>query len=492
MRAKWLWAAIAVIAGLLVLPGAVGARATMQGDTCVVEAATVIEGNLYALCGTLIIDGTVTGDVIGAALYVTINGTVQGNVYLAAGQLDVRGTLEDDLAFAGAALRVHPGATLSGETSGLTSLGLSTEIREDATIPHNVTAVNYQFRLDGAVDGEINFWGSALIINGAVGGDVEAVVGDPAAGDGSQLQTLLLPFRLEVSLGRPGLTVTENGSVGGRLRYSGPAAGSIDGTLAEDPVYAPTENLPDLTQLTLGEQSTLDVLQKYLSHIAAEFVVLALVGFAGLAVAPRLIYGTVASLRSRPLASLGVGVLAFLMSFGVMFLLVMLIALVLFLALLLGLPDLAVIAVMAVAVFVAGGGGGFYFVAIYLSRVIVCLAAGRALVRVAVGDDGSARIAWLGLLVGAAGLAVLAWLPVVGVLANGLALSLGLGTLVLLLTQQRGARREPRFVPGVPLPTHSAAARQIPPPIAPDRPRGPGLDNLPEGFSWWDDDAPSR
>ena len=487
---KWLWAAAAVAAGLIALPRSAGALETLQGDTCMVEAERVIDGSLLVLCGTLMVNGTVTGNVIGGAFYADINGTVQGDVYLLAGQLDIHGTVADDVVFVGAALRLHPASTLASPTSGIISLGLSTEIKGGAVVPHAVTALNYQLIVNGTVGGDVNFWGSALVLNGTVGGSVDAVVGDPAAGDGSQLQALLLPFRLEVTMVSPGLVVGADGRVEGALRYSGPAPGLIEGALADEPVYTPAAALPDLSQITLGEQSNLELLQKYLGHILAEFITLLAVGVVGLALAPRVMLSPAAHLRSRPLASLGVGLLAFLMSFGVLFLLALLALLLFGLGLLLRLPDLSIIAVMGLGLFVVGGSGGFYFVAIYLSRVVVCLAAGRAVIRAVVGDDGSQRIVYLGLAVGTAALAVLVWLPLVGALANGLALGLGLGATMLLL-QQRGARRA---IPGVPspglLPTHSAAARQMPPPIYEAPPAGPGMDNLPEGFRWWDDDDP--
>lgn len=489
MRAKWLWAAAAVIAGLILLPGTAAARETLQGDTCVVEADRVIDGNLFALCGTLIVNGTVNGDIIGAAFYADINGTVQGDVYLASGQLDINGTVGDDVVFIGAVLRLQPQAVFGRETSGIISLGLSTEVQAGAVVPQSITALNYQLIINGTVNGGVNFWGSALVIGGSVGGSVEAVVGDPAAGDGSQLQALLLPFRLEVSMVSPGLVITESGSVGGALRYSGPVVGRIEGTLAQEPEYTLTAALPDLSQITLGEQSNLDVLNKYLGHILAEFVTLAVIGLVGLTLTPRAMLGPAAPLRNRPLASLGVGLLAFLMSFGVIFLLGLLVLLLFGLGLLLSLPDLSIIAMMALGLFVVGGSSGFYFVAIYVSRVVVCLAAGRVIIRAVVGDDGSQRVTYLGLLVGAAALAVLVWLPVVGVLANGLGLGLGLGAIIILVQQRSGRRAAPGSASL--LPTHSAAARQIPPPIYDVPPSGPGMNNLPEGFQWWDDEPKS-
>lgn len=482
MRAKWLWAAAAVVAALVLLPGAVSARATLQGDVCVVEADQVIAGNLFALCGTLVINGTVAGDVIGAAVYAEARGDIQGDIYLAAGQLDVYGSVGDDVVFMGAALRLHPGAALASATSSVISLGLSTEVRAGVVVPQSITALNYQLIINGAVNGGVSFWGSALVIGGAVAGDVDAVVGDPSAGDGSQLQTLLLPFRVEVEMVSPGLVVTESGSVGGALRYSGPVEGRIAGTLAQEPEFTLTSTRPDLTQIALGEPSTFDALRGFLGNILAEFVTLALVGVLGLLLAPRAMLSPAAHLRSRPLVSLGMGVLAFLMSFGVLFLLLALGLLLFGLGLLLGLTNLSIIALLALGLFVVGGGSGFYFVALYVSRVVVCLAAGRGILRALTREDGGQRTVYLGLLASTAALALLVWLPLVGALANGISLALGLGAIILMLAPARGARHA---AAARGLPARSADARQMPPPIYDAPAAGPGMSDLPEGFDWW-------
>jgi hypothetical protein len=212
---------------------------------------------------------------------------------------------------------------------------------------------------------------------------------------------------------------------------------------------------------------------------------LALVGVVGLALAPRAMLRPAAQMRSRPLVSLGVGLLTFLMSFGVLFLLLLLGLLLMVLGLLLSLPNLTIIALMALGFFFVGGGSGFYFVAIYVSRVVVCLAAGRAIVRAIVREDSSQRVTYIGLLVAAALLALLVWLPLVGVVANGISLGLGLGAIMLVVSaSQRAARRAAAGVTGL-LPTHSAAARQMPPPMVGAPPAGPGMKDLPEGFDWW-------
>ena len=63
---------------LLVGRSSAFARAIRQGDQCIIEANETVEGNLFALCRTLQIRGTINGDVLGAATEAKISGTASG------------------------------------------------------------------------------------------------------------------------------------------------------------------------------------------------------------------------------------------------------------------------------------------------------------------------------------------------------------------------------------------------------------------------------
>ena len=63
---------------------------------------------------------------------------VEGNIYTLAGQLDVRDRVGRDLIFAGPVLRVHPTVRFGDTRSGIISLGVSTEIDSEVTIPGSI------------------------------------------------------------------------------------------------------------------------------------------------------------------------------------------------------------------------------------------------------------------------------------------------------------------------------------------------------------------
>jgi hypothetical protein len=459
----------------------------IQGDDCVVEADQTIESNVLALCQTFTHNGTIKGDLFLAAFSAEINGPVEGNIYTLAGQLDVRDRIGRDLIFAGPVLRVHSTTRFSDTRSGIISLGLSTEIAAGAKIPGSIVNLGYQLTMAGEVGREVSFWGSALTINGQVSGDVDASVGDPQASDHTQLQTLLVPFRFDIELIPPGLVVTEQAQIEGRLTYTSIHEGTIEGQMAQSPVFNQNVTTPVFNQINLDEESNAAWLTNYLSVTIREFITLAVIGAAAVFFLPRPIQTPLQHLRARPLSSLGVGILTFILSFAVWLVILLIFVLLIIIFLTFRLADLAFISLMAVGMLNIGGAGAFYFVAIYISRIIVCLFVGRVLVRVALGDDGTPRMLYLNLLAGVAALSILGFLPFIGGIVNALALAFGLGAIFITVTQWRAiSRRQPVTVP---LPSMPGAMRQIPPPpISEEKQTGPGMQNLPEGFEWWNNE----
>ena len=472
----------------LLVPEA-GARELLQGDDCEVAAGKIIAGDLFVLCRSFVLNGEVQGDLIGASFSAELNGVVDGNVYLIAGQLDTHSHIGRDLLYAGPLLRVHPGTIFEDPRGDLMSLGLSTEVLQGARVPGSIASLGYQLLLGGDVGREVHFWGSALHVDGHVDGDVQATVGDPETDLSGQLQTLLVPFRFDAQLVAPGLIVSDQGQIDGQLSYSSTEPGQIDGTLGQDAVFERVITTPDFSQLHLAEESNAASLTNYLAVVIRELISVGLVGLLALLFIPRPLQAPLPYLRARPLAGLGLGLLAFVLSIlaWLIVLIVLIVAIVLFIAL--HLPDLTLVAGMGIVVLNVGGVGVFYFVAVFLARLVACLLVGRLIVRLTLGDDGTPRMIYFDLLTGVILLSFLAHLPLIGPIVNVVALIFGLGGIFMNLTQQE-LQHLPRRVNGPNrLPPTPESPRQIPPPpIIDQEARGLGMDNLPEGFRWWPDD----
>ena len=491
MRVRRTMISIGLVLMLLTFTGRSEAREIRQGDQCVIGANEQVDGNLFALCRTLIINGHLNGNLMGVATKSEINGTVDGDVYLLAGQLDVNGSIGGDLHFAGGVLRVLPSAKLENENSDLVSASLSTTLSQGATIPGGIAAVGYQLVLEGNVGKEVNFWGSALSVSGQMSGNIEATVGDPQSTGISQLQTLLFPFGWDVALISPGLVIDQDGHVSGNLQYSGPTVGVIDGTIDGNTTFTQVVAQPDLTQIITEEQGAERGLSVYLSQVLREFATLGLVGLIGLFVLPRSLQTPIRNIQTRPMPSLGIGLLTFIVAFPVIVIgILLIIALVAVLILLqLDAALLGLISGSALGILI-GAGLLFFFMAIFVSRVIVCLWVGRALVRAFLGDASTTQLLLLSLIIGVGILGVLSSLPLIGWIVNALALFLGLGAVVIAIQGQFRNYRDvsPAMPPrtGRQFLSISSNPQRLPPPILDDQPKGVGMDNLPEGFVWWD------
>ena len=478
--------------------GAAVAQTTLNGELCQIGVDDVIRGDVFVLCGELIIEGRVEGSVLGAARTGTISGEVAGSLYLVGVQLQVDGRIGKDVHFAGLSLMIQPEAEFEHTSGSVLSLNLSTDIASGATVPGNISSLGYQLLIDGDVGGQINFWGSALSVTGAIDGDVNATVGNSeATGAASPIETLLIPFRLELELVDPGLTVARRASIGGQLDYTGPTPGLIEVDLEQPAIYRPTET----PLVGVPTEPTAQDVQRYLRRVWREFSSLAFIGVIFLFLFPRQMQYPLRDMSMRPISTLGVGLLSFIMSFPLVLIFALLSVLLMVLISLLPLEDFVIFGGVVLGLANIGLASVFYFTAIYIARVVFALAIGRFILRrILRRDDGTLRALFFSLGLGLLALAIVASIPVIGWAFNALALFLGLGAILAVLRAQMKrfmaasssgpapppARYTTQTLPR--LPYFPEDARQFAPPIIDDPPQTPGTENLPQGFDWWGDD----
>jgi hypothetical protein len=553
-RTAWLRAGLLLL--ILSISGVVSAREFFNGDRCTVEADRVIDGNLFILCEELIVNGQVNGDVIGTSVRTSIDGRIHGNVYLAGVEFNMRGTITQDLHFMGLQLRINPPPDDTVTTTvnvvpdsqqsdadrmppaddpepdvpfivptapaepllrgSLKAVALSQTLYDGTRINDGIISLGYQLNLHGDIGDEISYWGSRLYIGGIVESDVYATVGDPQA-DSSQLETLLLPLNLNLALGNPGLILAEDALIAGTLAYTGPAEATLNGTVDGDVVFDSIETVP----LTLEEPGDFTI---YASQLMREFTTLVFIGsIMLLIVSPRLLQLPLTNLRIRPFGSFSVGMLAFILSFPVVMIAILLSGLVFMVLQIIGLTSLGLAVGVVLAMLNIGGGSLFFFVAIFLARALVGLGIGRFLLRLALGRSAEIRLQFIGLVIGVFILSAAVSLPIVGPFINAAALFLGLGTILnVLLDAFRRLRdtdsssTQTWYAPGSQIASSQSQGNQPrvpdvqvmrvpgdepPPPIQPpddtpddppERPRGAGagMRDLPDGFdmSFFEDD----
>jgi cytoskeletal protein CcmA (bactofilin family) len=144
--------ALFVVLSLALVP--VAAAEERAGSTVVVESGETVEGDLAAFGGTVLVEGTVTGNVTAVAGSVVVagDGVVGGDLTVTAGSATIEGRVDGDTAVTAGALLVREGADLRG----------TLEVQAGS------------LRLDGRVDGDVRAAAESVTIgdSGVVGGSV--------------------------------------------------------------------------------------------------------------------------------------------------------------------------------------------------------------------------------------------------------------------------------------------------------------------------------
>jgi hypothetical protein len=411
--------------------GVVLAREMIQGEQCVVAADEVIEGTLFTFCQTLDVAGRVEGNIIGIALRARISGEVTESVYLTGTQLDLTGVIHRDLHFAGIILDLHSAnETVHRPVKGqIIFATLSTTLADSVAIDGRVTGVGYQLLVYAHIVEEVNFWGSAFVLNDTIDNNVYVTVGNPES-SGSDLEPLLIPLNITQEITDPGLLISTSGTINGTLTYHGPVMGDISGTVNGRINYSPST--PTIIPISDNDEGTINI---FISQFTREITVLFTVGMAGLLFAPKTFPTPISNLRRRPLPSFVIGMLMFIVSFPIALILLLLTAIILLILALLRLDGVLIVAVSFLGLLDGTVIGVFYFLAIFIARAIFALGLGRFLIRLMFGHDGTQRTDILSLVAGVIVLAFLAALPSIGFLFNAAALFMGLGAITSIFLE---------------------------------------------------------
>jgi hypothetical protein len=321
------------------------------------------------------------------------------------------------------------------ELGGKIRAGGSVVVESGETVDGDLYASGGQVRIDGTVTGDLIAGAGLVQITGEVAGDALVgsgnvdisgqVGGDARVGAGQVTVSGSVGEDLVVGSGRAAITST--GQVGedfifgtGRTTLDGRVEGDVLGSTGS---YTRRGSVGGTEDVTIADEDpsfgdrVWDAIQR--------FIAILVVGALFLLLLPRVIEGSAATLRRRPWASLGVGIL------GMVGFLVACIAILFVMVLLaVGLGLIQLDSLVGMTLF--GGGTvltilAFAFVLAvgFLAHAIVGLALGRL-----VAGAGAER-RWLALFLGVLVVAVLISIPVVGGWFGVVIAVFGLGALIL-------------------------------------------------------------
>ena len=264
---------LAVIATFaLIAPVAAG---DFRSDTTVtVGDGESIDDDLYVGAGQVVIDGTVNGDATIAGGTVRVNGTVNGSLNVGAGTVEVSGDVTGAVRVSGGTVRI------AGSVGrDLVVFAGTTTIDSSAEIAGDVAGAGGTMTIDGTVGGDLLAGGGTIELSGSVDGAIEVTVGE--------------------------LTIESGAVVGGDVTYTSANEATIDGEVGGEV----TRHEPQAAPVTSIVQNN-----PIVSYLGLLLGMLAL-GWALLAVRPRLTIGSADVLRTSPLLSFGIGIAALIGQF---------------------------------------------------------------------------------------------------------------------------------------------------------------------------------
>jgi len=223
-----------------------------SGNIVTVASGEVIDGDLYVAGKTITIDGTINGDLIAAGRTITVNGPVNGNIMAAGETVNING-------------EVTHAVRLIGET-----LNISGTIGRDLL----VGGAKFSMASTAEIGGDLLLGAGTARIDGLINGDIKS--------------------------GVDSLTIASTASIQGKLTYISEneaniqSGAQIKGTI--------THKLPDVkekiaTGTGIGLWGTV-----------IGFLMILVIGIIIVLLAPRRVESVTESIRTRPWASLGWGV----------------------------------------------------------------------------------------------------------------------------------------------------------------------------------------
>ena len=159
---------LALVVAASLFPGVASAQSGVGGTTVVESGETV--SSVSGVYGTIVIEGTVTGDVSGLAGDVVVreSGIVEGNLDVAAGNVRIAGTVAGSVSAGAGSIHI----TETGVVQGTFEVGAG-EVRIDGRIDGDATIGAETIRL-----GDNAALAGSLTYDGTLEGNTNAVAGD--------------------------------------------------------------------------------------------------------------------------------------------------------------------------------------------------------------------------------------------------------------------------------------------------------------------------
>lgn len=166
------FAAFAAAALFVALPLFASASVFKADKIVTVPKAESVTSNLYLAGGQVVVTAPAPQDVVAAGANVTVDGTVGGSVLAAGGNVEVLNDVKGSIRAAGGQIAV------SGTVGGDVVVGGGTiTILPGSTVAGDVLVAGGTVDIEGTVQGQVRVYGGDVTMNGAVEGPVSIMAG---------------------------------------------------------------------------------------------------------------------------------------------------------------------------------------------------------------------------------------------------------------------------------------------------------------------------
>lgn len=473
---------------LLSVASQVEASDGMRGDRCEVGPDDYIVEDFYFFCRILDVYGTIDGDLIGVAAEITLHrgSRVTGDLWVGGGRLLVEGAVGDDMHFFGLTAIVGDVARFTNPRVDLMAVALNVEIQKDAVLPGDLLVYGYQARVAGTVGGDIDFGGEALLIEGVVVGRVDAEVGDSRR----SADVPDLPF-YDLSFENPGLYIAPAALIERDVAYRSVTQAEIPlGAVKGRVRFERIGGQPDITKVAQPDDAAV-LLREYMVATVRDVLSLLILGVVALRLVPNVVRQPAIQVRRRTIPAIGWGLATFMLSIPLVIVVLIIGLIVVGILYTIRLSALTLLVGVGVLLMTGGMVGGFTFLLFFMGRVVISFVIGQLIYRYVLRITGLGEFRrWVGMLaLGAAIYALVtnAPLPAMGLVLELITALAGVGAVAMygrVLIQESGLLGARFGGAGAPVTVLPALPETM---LLPEPPP-PGLDNLPEGFTGFDED----
>ena len=394
------------------------------GDAIIIKDDEVIDDDLYVTANEFTLNGTVKGDLFVVGSTIEINGTVEGDLVAAGQTVVINGVVKDDLRIAGFALSFDGDAA-----DDLIAVGFSLENGRESSVGGDLLFAGYQALLDGEVTGSVDLGGNAVEIAATIGGDVNVDVSDAEPGE-----TLPPGFPFAPTLPRVrsipgGLTIDEGASIGGDLNYTAAAEAAIPSGVVAGKTAFTRYVLPEPGEEDARKLSPVALAARWLVGHVRRLITLLLVGAAMIWLVPDWTRKVADIVHTRPLPSLGWGVVAIGAYLLAMLVLIIVTVLLIIVLGVVTLGELAGRFAVLGGIVMGTTAFGFSVTWAYITKIVISLLLGQLIFGLFKSTVAEHR--WWPTLLGVLVFIIITAIPVLGWLAKLAAVLLGLGAIWL-------------------------------------------------------------